>query len=554
MTLKINKKSDKEEKIKKAQSIAKTKDEANKDYNRSKIAKLHDFYKPKFKDGKLDDILIDKVKLVDKFVELGFCRYDTDDDKFLMVKISNNTLKRVSAVYIRDAFFDWVESLQPNVVEKETESGSIQIEISAKYIKSKLFRNLETYFNNMLFERARLKNGMDPQLDTLDTKFFYFQNGFISISKSGHKFHSYTELKNKVWETQILKNNFLYTDDKGNFEKFFENITSSDPARKKSLMSICGYLLHSFYDYKTFLILLTDAGLSKEGEANGRTGKTLLMKALGKMLNADDKQSGYVEIDGKTFKSNEDRKYQRADIDTNLIHINDIFAWFNIDGLFTDITDGIIVRQMYEKPFRIFSKLAMSSNKTLKLEGVSAVDRVIVFEIENYYNQHFNPEKEFHQWFFRDWDNTEWNKFYSFMIRCCITFFSEGIILPSEINYQQRYLMEFTAPEFISWFEYFYSHVILREMSEINTDVERSKRFLYDSFTSEYIDFKNNKNFSQRKLTKWIKMYLERKKIPFREERKSDDVFIFILSKPSESSAPVPDNLSVPVQQEISPF
>jgi len=509
----------------------------NEDAHRREIARQHDFYKIKVKDGKLEDIFVDKVKLVNKFIELGFFRLDTQNDEFIMVKIQNNTIRRVSSIYIRDCFFDWVEKLETNIIEKEGEMGTIEIKVSGEYIKSKLYRSLETYFSKLIFERVRSSKKIEVQKDTKDVKYFFFKNCFVSINKDGYKTHNYSDLENYVWETSILQNNFQYTEEKGNYEKFFENITGNDPERKDSLMSIDGYLLHTFYDYKTFLILLTDAGLTENGEPNGRTGKSLKFKALGKMLNANDGNSGYIEIDGKTFKSDDDRKYQMADFDTSLIHINDIFTKFKIDSLFTDITEGLIINKKHEQPFRIVPKLAMSSNKTIKLDGVSARDRVVVFELNNHYNEKLNPSIEFKQWFFRDWDAIEWNKFYSFMIRCCIKFFKEGILKPAEINYSQRILSEHTAPEFISWINE-YLVIIESEMKLTGKDVERSKKSMYLNILDQYMDLKNTKYFSQRIMTKWMRAALDWKKLPYEERRSSADVFVFINPNKIESNNP----------------
>jgi len=525
------------------------------------IKNEHDFYNISIKNSKLDGIFIDKVKLVNVFVKLGFCRFDIDD-KHLMVYLHNNTIKRATPKMIRDVFFKYIDNLKVHKIVKQRDSTEVTIAISGPMLKRKFFDSLETYFSPLIFERACNVVPLEIQTDEQETKYFYFKNGFVIINAKGHKFLKYTELKNVIWETSILHNNFKYTSEKGNFEKFFENITGiNDEYRKESLMSICGYLLHSFYDYKTFLILLADAGLNLNGEPNGRSGKTLLMKGLGKMLMANDKQTRYVLIDGKTFKSNEDRKYQRADIDTSLIHINDIYKWFDIENLFVDITDGITVRQMYEKPFTIFSKLAMSSNKTIKLDGPSSRDRVIVYEIDNFYSDTRNPETEFKQWFFRDWDAIEWNKFYSFMIRCCIIFFQKGILKPIEINYHTRLLFDYTSKEFVAWFGDYW-HKIESEMQSTSDDIHSSKKMMYHNFISEYEDYqKASEKFSQKKMTIWMQQILKHKKIIYKESRLSEDLFIYTNiyhDRPIDSSIVPPTrnykqqnmNFNKPVPQE----
>lgn len=506
----------------------KTTDEKKLEEN--KIKELHDFYSVKHKNGTLEDIQIDKVKLVEKFIELGFIRYDTNDEQFVMIEIETNTIRRVSEKHITDKFIDFVQNMPPYNKEMRTAEGdTFYIEIKPALIKKKLYNGLENYFSKKLYERARIDKDITIQTDGIDSKYFYFKNGFVKITKAGYEFSDYSKLDNFVWKTSILQHNFEYSEEKGNFEKFFENITGKDKERKRSLMSICGYNLHGYFNYKTFLTLLTDSQLSESGEPNGRTGKTLLCKGLGKMLNASDDQCGYIEIDGKTFKPDDEKKYQTADIDTTLIHVNDIFSWFKIENLFTDITEGITIRKMYEKPFRILSKLMMSSNKSVMLEGSSARDRVVVFELSNHYSDVFSPEMEFKQWFFRDWDEKEYNRFFSFMIRCCKMFFEFGIIRPAEINYSEKILIEHTAPEFPAWFTH-KMRVIKDEQILSNVEVVRTKRTLYFEFIEEYVDYKHKKGFSQAKFTKWIRKYCQWQKIKIREERSTEDIFVFEIN------------------------
>ena len=176
--------------IKKAEKITVAEIKDNAQVKKTLIEEQHDFYSIKLKNGKLDDISIDKVKLVKKLLLLGFCRFDTDDDKFIMVHIEDNTIKRVSAMYVRDVFFKWVDELPDLKKSLPVVGGEVDVTVSGKYIKSKMFRSIETYFGNLIYERAILPEPIVIQKDTLETKYFYFKNCFVSINKEGHHTHS----------------------------------------------------------------------------------------------------------------------------------------------------------------------------------------------------------------------------------------------------------------------------------------------------------------------------------------------------------------------------
>jgi hypothetical protein len=494
------------------------------------IAQFHDFYKVIWKANKFESIKFDKVKTLNRLKSMGFYRYDTNDDDFILCKIEKNIISRVSKKQLIDEFEKYIIELPPITYTNFSNDTETEIVITGKFILEFFYNNLDFLFSNTILQRLQNDKKINLQVDNQKNKYMYFQNCFVEITENENKVLDYSHLENFVWKTNILPHHFEYTNEVGNFEKFIFNLSNKEESRKKSLMSILGYLLHGFYDYKTFLVLLTDSDIDSDGEPNGRTGKTLIGKALSQCLNADVTQSGYTEIDGKTFKPTDERKYQKADIDTQLIHINDIFSWFKIEHLFTDITDGLTVRKMYEKPLFIRSKIMMSSNKTIEVDGASARDRVHIFEVANYYSDKYSPEMEFKQWFFRDWDSAEWNKFFSFLIRCCQTFFKNGLIKADLKNYELRLLIEHTSTEFINWFERELS-ILYDQLNNDKKDVDVSKKFLYNQFLLDYPDFKFRKNFSQKKLTKWIRKYLQFKKVDFSEARSTEDIFIIHYSE-----------------------
>lgn len=494
------------------------------------VSQFHDFYKVVWKQNKVDTIKFDKVKTLNRLKNMGFYRFDTNDEDFILCKIEKNIISRVSKKQLIDAFEEYIINLPPIKYTNITNDTETEIEITGKFLLEFLYNNLEFLFSNTILQRLQSDKKINLQVDMQKNKYMYFQNCFVEISETEIKSLDYSELKNFVWKTNILPYDFNYTDEIGNFEKFIFNLANKEESRKKSLMSILGYLLHDFYDYKTYLILLTDSDIDKDGEPNGRTGKTLIGKALSQCLNADVTQSGYCEIDGKTFKPMDERKYQKADIDTQLIHINDIFSWFKIENLFTDITDGLTVRKLYEKPLFIHSKMMMSSNKTIEIDGASARDRVHIFEVANHYSDKYSPEMEFKQWFFRDWDKSEWNRFFSFLVKCCQVFFKAGLIKADMKNYELRLLIEHTSTEFINWFEH-ELYEIAKTVYTNKKDRDIGKKFLFNTFIEQYPDFKFRKNFTQKKLTKWIRKYLQYKKVAFSEARSTEDIFIIHYSE-----------------------
>ena len=92
-------------------------------------------------------------------------------------------------------------------------------------------------------------------------------------------------------------------------------------------------------------------------------------------------------------------------------------------------------------------------------------------------------------------------------------------------------------------------------MNKTEKHAERSKKGMYLTFIEEYIDFKNNKKFMQRTLTKWIREYLRWKEIPFSEKRSTDDIFLFLnpnIQTNENFSEIKPEINSKPTQSDLA--
>ena len=297
--------------------------------------------------------------------------------------------------------------------------------------------------------------------------------------------------------------------------------------------------MHNFTDCKLHAVILTDSRISNDDEPNGRTGKTLWGRGLGHIMNADERTSRvFTEISGKDFRPDNKFKFSKASMDTQVIHVNDIYNKYNIENSFNDITEGIEVDKKNEKPFRIQPKFILSTNKTIKIDGESAKDRVIQFEFADYYSSTFSPEDEFKHWFFRDWSEDQWCAFDLFMISCVHEYFMHGLIKPTEINLTLRTLRDHTSQDFINFMEDCFSSDGLqvvysiggneqRDIIKINYKEKVLKKALFESFIRSYNDW-NNPKFKQRDFTLWVRSYSRYKNLTLEEPRPGGkDYFIF---------------------------
>jgi len=360
------------------------------------------------------------------------------------------------------------------------------------------------------------------QRDTADTKFFYFNNLVVKLQKNKELVTmEYSTLTKTVWENNIINRDFTYTESKGDFEQFFEKITGHDSTRKKSLMSMLGYLLHNYFEYDLFAVYLTDVNVEFSERAGG-TGKGILYKALREMCNRDiHKDTTFVRIDGDSFDKKNERRYSDVDVSTQICCIDDLKKSQRPDTFITDISEGVSVRKMYADSFYQRLKFLITTNYAPNFDNVSDNRRKKIFELSNYYSDLLRPSDEFKKWFFGvDWEQSDWNDFYSFMIRCTDEFIQNGVTEVSEVNYSDRVIFEQTCEDFVIWF---------REQINDCVTEHKEKMFLKDDFYNLYLTkyketldgYKKPKN----KFFDWVRLYCKKKSYPYSEFRSTTDEF-----------------------------
>ncbi len=455
------------------------------------------------KEGNVKNCKVDHLKFIDFLKEQGFRRYDVQED-FTFIKITDNIIEEVTTTYIQDFVINYIKSFYDANRKEE--------EITEEQVLNAFYRSPNIYFSKSKLSLIGNET-IEINQDEIDSSFFYFLNGFVHVSRSGIYLHPYTDLKQYIWKNQIIERTFNpNAREKSNFQTFIWNISGQKESRFQSLKTIIGYLLHSFYDYQLKAVNLTDSKIGDFDE--GRTGKTLLGRAAEKIKNL-------VELAGKSFNPEDEKKYMEVGIGTQIVHINDAKNNLNFELLYNDITDGMRVRKLYLKPFIVHAKLIISSNKPLAVHGSSAKARVIEFELADHYSKDFTPEHEFGEWFFRDWNSEAWECFDAFMINCSHEYFIYGLIEPDEINLSQRKLINETAKEFAEFMDSCFVHE--NEIPFIVIGREFDKKELYNKFIKEYEDYGDGRNkITQRRFTRWLQIFAINRKLTYREDKSGD--------------------------------
>lgn len=416
--------------------------------------------------GKFDVWKIDHLKFIYFLRNSGFRRYDINED-YIFVRIKDHIIEEIPIHRIQDFVMQHINTMEDDDLE-----GITKQELLSKFVTSPAI-----YFNEKKLSLLGTETQLSFNTDDKETGYIYFKNGFVKCTSDGYTLLDYNELKGHIFKNQIKTSDFIEGSSDGMFSKFVFNISGQNDKRFESLKTLIGYLLHSFFETKMKAVNLTDSTISENAE--GRSGKTLLGRAIAliKMV---------CELSGKDFDPKNKHKYASANLDTQIVFLNDLRKRFDFESLFNDISDLITVDRKNLQPFTIRAKMLISSNDTFKIEGASAKDRVIEFELSDHYNAEHSPEDEFQCWFFRDWENEEWQCFYNFMCECLCFFLKNGLIEAEQINLDKRKLLSQTNPDFVT----FMNEKI--ENEEIKLNIEYVKKELHEKFLDAYDDYRTD--------------------------------------------------------------
>ncbi|MDO1446288.1 hypothetical protein Q0590_08495 [Rhodocytophaga aerolata] len=427
----------------------------------------------------------------------GYMLYRLNVNDFYYVRVKENVVSIVATKDIKDFTCGYVESLK----------------VLSEVARHDIINTLLLF--SSLFSREKLESlkAISPTFhtDTPHQMFFYFQNGFIEVTKDNTILRPYSELSGYIWDTQIIKRDYVQPA-KGSlkdfmFVQFVQNICSIkeneqwqlDKDRLESFVSILGYLLHSAKRERK-AIVFTDTDIADNPE--GRTGKTIIGRAMGELR-------PYCEIDGKNFNPDDRFKYQNATIDTQIMHINDAGRGkkkFDFELMFTAVTEGVTVEKKNQASFIIRPTILISSNRAIEISGGSAKARVIEFEFANYYSDTFSPKDEFDAWFFDDWNHKDWHLFYYFLFNCCRSYLANGLIKPSVIHLDERKLIQTTGNN-KDFMDFAKEHIFdyTNPNAKINQD-GYNKSDLLSAFRTEFPEY-TEAILKPNTFTKWLKAY-----------------------------------------------
>lgn len=400
----------------------------------------------------------------------------------LLIQVKNNIVTEVTVSYLRKICFTHILKTNMSNNMKSSLRNSL-------YSKNHLINE-----NNLMSLPVHNLNFLD---DSEDKSFLFFQNGIVVVTANGIQLKPYKEIDRAIWANEILPYKFIPTDTskmlKSDFSIFLEDITQIDgkgsKKRTKALASVLGYLCHRHKDkVKCPAVVLMDADPGES--AKGRTGKTLISEAVGKVRRL-------YTIDGKSYDNRKSFRFSGMDLDTAVMLFDDVKRKFDFEALYSIITTGITIEKKYKNaihlPFDKTPKVIITTNYALIGEGSSFNARVHEFEIFNTFNDTYTPIDKFGKRFFDDWNEEEWNIFFNLITKCIQVYLKYGLITVNSINLKLKKLLSSTNEDFVDFCE---------DNIEINKKLDKNS--LHTKFLINYHSFKD---MSKRTFTEWLRCY-----------------------------------------------
>lgn len=398
------------------------------------------FWKPHNKANGQPTYLIGKALLSDYLENNGYKRQPTFGDDYAVIQLTNNIAHSKTKL---DIYNDLLE-----VVKLEDDSTLLDcyIEQGETLILSKLaiLGGLPT----LNLKRYR---------DNKDCVRLFYKDKIAVITKDSIKTETYkqfTKLDTYIFSEQIINRNFNSdfdckndTDELSDFHLFLQKATNGKE-HFKSVCSAIGYLVSSYKNPSIAkAIIITDLLSQIKNEAFGRTGKGLIIKALSYIINV-------VEFNGKATNLMFDRfVFQNVSPITALVVLQDVSKGFVFESLFSTLTDTMSIEQKHKAkisiPFESSPKVAITTNHTIPQDSDSYKDRKHVLTLNNKFSAEYKPEDFLGRLLFDVWDESDWQKFDRFIIKCVRIFLHKGLLNYEDKNIKQLQLINQTSKDFV---------------------------------------------------------------------------------------------------------
>jgi len=413
-----------------------------KDFEQSGGAVIETFWDRDKKNGELH---INRYKLQVYLTKEGGFRlyfYNNQSTSYRLIRIKDGFVEDSSTEQVKKFIKEYV-----NTLPDEFDGGK-----NPQDLLEVIYRGANVFFSEGYFEFFERAN-IEFLQDTPHKAYFPFKNGIVEVTKDSILLKTYGELNKYVWRSQVIDRDIIVDPSVDinhiQYARFIELISGEDATKYNYAVSIIGYLLHQYKDpSRPFAVILAEENDNEE--KGGGTGKGIFIKALSYIVNT-------IRVDGKNFKIDKNFAFQRVDIDTRIVAIEDTRKKVDFEGFYSIITEGITVEKKNKDelfiPYKDSPKIMFTTNYTIPQTGGHAKRRQRVLEFAPFFSDIHTPEDEFGNKLFDGWADDEWNRFFNFMFLSINDYLENGLInMPFSNNMAKKAVRNQFGDEFLEWF------------------------------------------------------------------------------------------------------
>ena len=282
-----------------------------------------------------------------------------------------------------------------------------------------------------------------------------------------------------------------------------------------------GYLLHRYkFANRAWIAYAMDARVSNFDEANGRSGKSFFMKALGNLLSS-------VSLSGRNEHLTENpHVLDRVTRHTDMVLVDDAYQYLDLGFFFDKTTGDMDVNpkrlQSYSIPFEESPKIAITTNYSPTRQDSSTQARLLYMAFGDYYHYNgdgskYRENRGIYDDFGLELMNSRyseefWNQDLNFMMDCLQ--FYLGTIEPNikidppmeKIRIRTNKLI--MGENFEDWAAVYLS----RESGNLDTYIDRDKMF------QDFAMATRNNKWSAKKFSKALGAYCENNSLEWNPE------------------------------------
>ena len=259
-----------------------------------------------------------------------------------------------------------------------------------------------------------------------------------------------------------------------------------------------GYVMHRYKNpSKPWGLWIMDGKIAEEGQSHGGSGKSLFTLLL-EHLNLS-----IEPLAGRNPKLTDNpHVFEKIDRTTDIVNADDCCDYFNFGYFYEALTGNTRVNPKnkisFSLPFSESPKFIFSSNYGDRATDPSSLRRKIYTVYSDYYHENNgeykesrNPAEELGGNLFFQWPDSEWEKYYNFMMQALSFYLStDKKIRPPMSNIQKRNLISEMTEAFKAWADVFFSPAsgnlnrwVMKEiafknfLAETNTRSHSSQKF-----------------------------------------------------------------------------